>query len=88
MSNEEVVFRVERVGKKYKATVLIGPSHAIFCGEGDTMNEAIGACFVSNRELLGFAFVLLQKGKEPLYSTGCKKVTTNKMIRLINKEKK
>lgn len=44
-------------------------AQAIFCGTGETLKEAIGACLIANREVLGFIFSIQPLNGPTQYST-------------------
>ena len=84
---KEVILRVYKVGKnKYQAWVVDGPEGAIFSSDGTTWMEAIGACVIHNRKLLGFAFLMTGDVK-PTISRNCRKTTQRKMLKLIEELK-
>ena len=48
---------------------FINRDDAFFCGKGNTVAEAIGQCFISNREDIDFVFDLTDKNGVKSYST-------------------
>lgn len=65
-------FKITQDGDKYKAIVTDKSKYetgAVFCGEGSSWPEAIGACLMANREALGMTFEIHEEGKLPVYST-------------------
>lgn len=48
---------------------FINRDDAFFCGKGNTVAEAIGQCFISNREDVDFVFDLTDKDGVKMYST-------------------
>lgn len=48
---------------------FVKPNGALYCGEGNTIGEAIGQCFISNRESVDFIFDVTDKDGVIKYST-------------------
>mgnify|MGYP003394253898 FL=1 len=79
----EVILKVNQDKGCYTAVVADGPIGAMFCGDGDSIFEAVGACVMANRELLGFALLVTGEGAIPTFTSGCTMRTQRKIMKMI-----